>query len=123
MKFKLGQIQEMKEPLSRLVEQSLPLKLAFKLNKLVKAIDENLTVIEEERVKLVKKLGVLNEKTQNIEIPKDAMAQFQKEFIELMHEDVEIEFDAFNINDFETKDRVIEITTQDMLKLESIFEE
>jgi len=119
MEFKLGQIQEMKEPLGRLTEQQLPLKLAFKLNKLVRLMDENLAVIEEERIKLVKKLGVLNEKTENIEIPKESMTQFQKEFVELMNETVELEFKAFKIDDFENA----EITTQDMLKLEAIFEE
>jgi len=118
MKFRLGQIQDMKEPLGRLTNEQLPLKLAFKLNKLVRDMDSNLTVIEEERVKLVKKLGVENDDGA-VEIPKDKIPQFQNEFVELMNEEVDINFEAFKIDDFEHA----KVTTQDMLKLAIIFEE
>jgi len=119
MKFRLGQIQEMKEPLARLTNEQLPLKLAFKLNKLVRNMDENLTVIEEERVKLVKKLGVENKETGSVEIPKDKIPQFQEEFVELMSEEVEIDFTPFSVDDFANA----KVTTQDMLKLSLLFEE
>ncbi len=118
MKFRLGQIQDMKEPLGRLTNEQLPLKLAFRLNKLVRNMDTNLTEIEEARVGLVKKLGVENAEG-GIEIPKDKIPQFQNEFVELMNEEVEIDFTPFNIDDFANA----KVTTQDMLKMSIIFEE
>ena len=119
MKFRLGQIQDMKESLGRLTNEPLPLKIAFKLNKLVRNMDVNLTVIEEERVKLVKKLGVENKETNAVEIPKDKIPQFQEEFVELMNEEVEIDFEPFKIDDFANA----KVTTQDMLKMSMLFED
>jgi hypothetical protein len=119
MKFRLGQIQDMKEALGRLTNEQLPLKIAFKLNKLVRDMDVNLTAIEEERIKLVKKLGEENDKTGSIEIPKDKIPQFQEEFVELMSEEVEIDFTPFSVDDFANA----KLTTQDMLKLALLFEE
>jgi len=117
MKLKLGKILEMKEPLARLTNEQLPLKIAFRLNKLIKALDENLNIIESERVKLVQKLGEQNTEG-NVQVPKDKIPQFQEEYVELLNEEVEIEFTPFDLEKFEN----VKITTQDMLKLEVLFE-
>lgn len=118
MKLKLGEIQDMKDPLSRLTNETLPMKIAFKLNKLVRLFDENLQVIEEERVKLVKSLGEVNDEG-SVHVPKEKMEEFQKQYVELMVEEVEVPFEKFNLDDFSNA----KITTQDMLKLDKIFEE
>lgn len=118
MKLKLGEIQEMKEPLGRLTNEQLQLKIAFKLNKIVRIFDENLQAIEAERIKLVKSLGEEGEDG-NMQVPKDKMAEFQTQYVELMVEEVEVPFEPFNVNDFANA----KITTQDMLKLAAIFEE
>lgn len=118
MKLKLGEIQDMKDPLGRLTNETLPMKIAFKLNKLVRLFDENLQAIEEERVKLVKSLGELDDKGA-VQVPKEKMEEFQKQYVELMVEEVEVPFEKFNLEDFSNA----KITTQDMLKLATIFEE
>jgi len=117
MKVQLGQILEMKEPLSRLTNEPLPLKIAFKLNKFVREVDINLTAIEEARVKLVKTLGV--DDGMGVQVPKENIPKFQEEYVELMRESVELEFEPFDMEHFENA----KITTQDMIKMSILFKE
>ena len=118
MKLQLGQIQDMKDPMSRLTNEKLPLRVAFKLNKMIRVFDENLQVIEEERVKLVKALGEESDDG-TMKVPKDNLEEFQKQYVELMMEEVEVDVIGFSIDDFGDA----KVTTQDMLKLDAIFEE
>jgi len=118
MKLKLGEIQDMKDPLGRLTNEQLPMKIAFKLNKLVRSFDENLQAIEEERVKLVKSLGKMDDNG-SLQVPKENMEEFQKQYVELMVEEVEVSFEPFDLEDFSNA----KITTQDMLKLDKLFKE
>lgn len=116
MQMKLGEILEMKDPMVRLSNEKLPLKLAFKLAKVIKAIDEHLSSVNEVRQKLFTKLAV--EKDGQMVVPDDKVQEFNEEWSELLNSDVDVDFEPISLDDLPE----VELTAQDMLKLEAIFE-
>jgi len=117
--FKLYEIKAMKEPLTKLIEKEIPVSIAFRINKLVKIIDEHLVEIEEFRVKLINTHGERNEEKNQLEIPQRKMKDFTKEMNVLLNEQVEIEFTPINIELFGDD---LKLSTKDLMVLEKIFE-
>ena len=119
IKFKMYQIKNMKEPLTKLIEKEIPVNTAFRLNKLIKVFDEYLTQIEEYRVKLINQYGVKNEEKNQLEVPGKKMKDFSKEMNDLLNEEVEVEFSPININMFGDD---LMLSTKDLMLLEELFE-
>lgn len=119
IKFKMYEVRGMKEPLINLIEKEIPVSIAFRLNKFVKAIDEHLTEIEDFRVKLINQYGVKNEEKNLVEVPNNKMKDFSREMNNLLNEEVEIEFTPININLFGDD---LQLSTKDLMILEKIFE-
>ena len=117
--FKLYEIKVMKEPLSKLIEKEIPVAIAFRLNKLVKAIDEHLVEIEEFRVKLINQYGVQNEEKNQLEVPANKMKDFTQEMNVLLNETVELEITPISITLFGDD---LKLSTRDLMMLEKIFE-
>jgi len=63
--FTSGEIFAAREPLSQLMQQKLPIAVSFKLAKLAKTVQGELTVIEELRNALIKEYGVADEANPN----------------------------------------------------------
>jgi hypothetical protein len=116
MKFALGEIRGMKDPLTVLLDKALPIKAAWKLNRLIKGLDKELGEIEEFRISLVQKLGAEGEDG-NVQVPQDKMEQFVTEFNELLQTEVEVEYDAIDVDVFGD----IQMTAKDMMVLEKLF--
>jgi hypothetical protein len=116
MKFQLGEIRQMKDPMIGLLDKDLPIKSAWKLNKLVKAFDKELAEIEEFRVGLVKKLGTEDEEG-NMLVPDEKMEQFVEEFNDLLMSEIEVEFEALDIETLGD----IQISAKELLPLDKIF--
>jgi len=55
--FTSGEIFAAREPLTQLMQQKFPIGVSFKLAKLAKTVQEELSVIEELRNALIKELG------------------------------------------------------------------
>jgi len=119
MEIELNDLLKMKEPLQRLINEKLPLKVAFRLNKLIKTVQENANIVEEERVKLVTRMGKKNKKTGEIKVPDEKVQEFQESFLELMQEKIIIDDFKFSIENFEK----VELTAADMNTLDFMFEE
>jgi len=118
IKFKMYEIKNMKDPLSKLIDKEIPVNTAFRLNKLVKSIDEYLTEIEEYRVKLINQFGEKNEEKNQIEVPPKKMKDFSQQMNELLNEEVEIDFKPININMFGDN---LMLSTKDLMVLEKLF--
>ncbi len=116
MKFALGEIRNMKEPLGSLLDKEIPIKSAWKLNRLIKGFDKELGEIEEFRINLIKKLGV-EDVEGNTQVPEDKMEQFVTEFNELLGQEIEIEFESIDIDAFGG----ISLSARDTMVLEKIF--
>lgn len=119
IQLKLYEIKAMKDPLTKLIEKEIPVSIAFRINKLVKVIDEHLVEIEEYRVKLINQYGERNEEKNQIEVPSRKMKDFTKEMNVLLNESVDIEFTPININLFGDD---LKLSTKDLMVLEKIFE-
>jgi hypothetical protein len=117
--FKLYEIKVMKEPLTKLIEKEIPVSIAFRLNKLVKSIDEHLVEIEEFRVKLINTYGERNEEKNQMEVPANKMKDFTQEMNTLLNETVELDITPININSFGDD---LKLSTRDLMMLEKIFE-
>jgi predicted negative regulator of RcsB-dependent stress response len=116
MKFALGEIRGMKDPLVGLIDKEIPIKAAWKLNRLVKAFDKELGDIEEFRVGLVQKLGEEGEEG-NVTVPTDKMEQFVAEFNELLSTEIDVEFESIDVDVFGD----VQLSAKDMMVLEKIF--
>lgn len=116
MKFALGEIRELKDPIANFLDLTVPVKVAWKLNKLVKALDKELSDIEEARISLVQKYGETDAEG-NIQVTPEAMIAFTTEFNELLSEEVEIDFEPIDIEALGD----IELTTKQLLGVEKLF--
>ena len=68
--FTSGEIFSAREPLTQLMQQKFPIGVSFKLAKLAKTVQEELSVIEELRNALIKEFGVADEvNPQQISVP------------------------------------------------------
>jgi hypothetical protein len=108
----------MKEPLRRLTNERLPMKMTFRLSKMIKQMDAELETLEDARISLIKELGTEDEQG-GVSVKPENVETFQKEYMELVNEDIEIDSDPLDIDDFPD----VKITTQDMMLLTPIFEE
>ena len=116
MKFALGEIRNMKDPLASLLDKEVPIKTAWKLNRLIKAFDKELGDIEDFRVSLIKKLGVEDE-SGNVQVPEDKMNEFVTEFNELLQQEIDIEFETIDVDTFGD----VNLSARDLMVLEKIF--
>ena len=116
MKFALGEIRGMKNPLGGLIDKEIPIKTAWKLNRLIKAFDKELGEIEEFRVGLVQKLGVADEDGA-VTVGEEQMEQFVTEFNELLNTEIDVEFEPISVEVFGE----VAVSAKDMMILEKIF--
>lgn len=121
MKSKLSEVLDMKEPLGRLSMEKLPLKVAFKLSKVIKAIDEHLTDINTQRENLFKDLAIEGKDDQEgqLVIPPENVDEFNKQWGELLGVEVELNLIPIAFDDLPD----VQLSSQDMLKLSQIFED
>lgn len=116
MKFQLGEIRNMKEPLGTLMEKEIPIKAAWKLNRLIKNFDKELGDIEGFRVDLIKKLGKETPEG-DISVPNEKMEEFVNGFNELLMTEVEVEFEPIDVNVFGD----IQMSSRDMMAMDKLF--
>lgn len=90
MKFKLGELYNVTRGLNELMAIKMPAKAAYRVAKIVRVVNPELTEIEKQRVELVKKHGVADDKG-NINVPEDKLPVFTAEFQELLGQEVELD--------------------------------
>ena len=92
MKLTNGDIFGAQESLRKLIEQKFPVMVSYKLSKLAAKLNEQLKVIEEVRMGLVRKYGETDDKSRNLAVKRDGANwdKFVEEFNELLSQEVEI---------------------------------
>lgn len=114
----LSELKQIEPSLNKLVQMQLPVKISYRLSKVLKKISQELNTLEETRQTLVKKLGVLNEDTQQIEVPQDRVQDFVKEMEEVLSESYELEFIPIDIEEITN----VTLSPADVINLEMFFE-
>lgn len=107
-------------PLSKLGEKELPIKTAYTLGKLIKAVREEATLVEAMRMKLASKYGDANE-TGGISLREEDKEKFVEEWNDFMAKVIEINLDPLN-DDFINEISFINMTASEMAFL-SVFME
>lgn len=91
MTIKLESIQEAKPALEALIQKDMSMSAAYKVSKLVKAINAELKNYDELRIKLLQDIGsTLNETGDNYVIPVDKRQIFAEKMQELLAVEVEV---------------------------------
>lgn len=113
MNVKLIQILTARDTLSRLGEQTLPVKQSYRLAKLIKAINEEMSVYEGERIKLCEKYGTVNKDEKKYDI--HDIEGFNRDSEELLNQEIELEANQIDIGG-------LELSAQDIIKIEPFIE-
>lgn len=93
----LAELKGMEAPLTRLLEQQLPIKASYRLSKILRLISKELTELENHRKDLIRNLGeVLENGDVTISNPEN-LQKFQDEFTELLKEAVEFDYAPLSI--------------------------
>jgi hypothetical protein len=117
VKLTNGEIFSTKEPLQKLLNEKLPVKVSYGLVKLVTKLDEQFKIIETTRQGLIKKYGEPDGKGSiNVKQDGDNWDKFVVEFNELMAQEVEVVFDKVKLPE------TLEIETSVILPLEKFIE-
>jgi hypothetical protein len=111
MKITLNDIYTMTTGLEAICKKDLKVAIAYKLLKLSKNIREEAEMIEESRKALVKKYSTNGEKVDD-----DKINDFQKDYTELLSQEVEIDFEQIKMDDLgDIKMTVIELSAIEIL--------
>ena len=71
-------------------EQKLPIKIGFAIQKNKKTLMGLAQDIEQSRIDIIQNYGVLNEETQQFNIPEDKISETQKELLDLFNIEQEV---------------------------------
>lgn len=113
MKITINQILIARDTLSRLAERTLPVKQSYRLAKLVRAVDAELTVYNGERIKLCERYGTVNAEKTNYDI--NDWDGFNSEINELQNQEVELDIKPIDIDG-------LELSAQDIISIEPFIE-
>ena len=114
---KAGQIQRAKGAIARVMTTEVPFKTAYRLMRIGKKLESELKTLEEARIKLVKELGVKDDKG-NHTVPKENMEAFVKQHDETMQVEVTIDVDLIPHSALE----LMKITASDLIEMEPFID-
>lgn len=112
MKIRLEQIYTMTAGLEAICQKQLPIAMTYKFLKLSKSIRAEGKTMEEARQQLVKTYSTDGQKVDD-----DKVEDFQKEFTELMKQEVEIDWHPISIDSLGD----IEMTVAELSQIEMLF--
>ena len=121
MLIKLADLLDIEKPLAELMGQPLPLKLSYKLGKLIKTASDEMKEFYRLRELLFKKLGK-GGKEGKIEIEEDKKERFTQELTELAETEIDLrDFEPISISLFDNTD--IKMTPIQMSILDKFFKD
>jgi len=119
MKIKLAQIKAIEEPLAKLADKELDIRISYRLGKFIKVIGQELQELETNRIKLIKKYGKpVDNKAgqQEYQIEEENKNKFIDDFNKLLQEEINVDFSPISLE--ELKD--VQLTPVDVMRLEGI---
>lgn len=118
MKITLQQLSAAYPVLMNLATQPLPIPTAFKLKGINKKVTEHVVDFDESRLELCKKYGTLEEGASEYQF-NGHESEFQKEFIELLAVEVELEAEKLNLRLLSDA----KIAANDLMAIEFLLED
>lgn len=100
MEITLGQVYASYNLLNRIVDQQLPIRMAFRFTRLIRELNKEWQSLEKFRDGLIKKHGEEVEGQEgSFKVAEENREEFFKEFQELLGEMVEVEWELVSIDD------------------------
>lgn len=118
MKITLGRLFDSKDALTKLAEAELPVNEAYNVSRILKSAQQELTFLDQERQKLVKKYSDEPDKDGNIKVKDENFQQFMEEFVKVLELQVEIAGDPIDISKVGDE---VKLTAKDMIVLEPLL--
>lgn len=101
MKLTLAEIRWMQRGLATITQISLPIRVSYRLSKLLNFCNEEMTIVEKSREGLIRKYGAENpDKPGELQVSHENETKFREEFAQLLLEEVEFEFEPISISSF-----------------------
>jgi hypothetical protein len=98
MKLKLKQIWASQQAMPKLLNRELAdVKTSYFVGKNARALDVEYGGLNQKRILLVKKHGIEDTKSNQWNVPKEKMEQFNKEFESLLESEVDVEITAVDV--------------------------
>jgi hypothetical protein len=119
MRVTLKQIYFGYQTLSKIITQELPIKIAFKMSKIIKVLSDEYALIEKQRNQLVAKHGEQQESGE-VKVKKENTEIFLSEFEDLLTETVELNIEKIKINNFP---ETFKINVQDITLIDFLLEQ
>tara|TARA_Y100001963_G_scaffold160166_1_gene268533 strand:+ start:3964 stop:4380 length:417 start_codon:yes stop_codon:yes gene_type:complete len=128
MKVKLGQIYAANPILGKLVEQQLPIRVAYRLTRLITKLNDEYDALDTSRIKLLEEYGTPVDGVEGqFQFTPENQVSFQEEFNNLLSEDVDLDWQPISIDDLgrQTNLSVKELSSIGFLfqELEDLYEE
>jgi len=117
MKFKLFEIRSLEGSLSKLTHKEVPVKLAYRLGKVMKVVSDELSALESHRARLVKKYSGEADENGNYKVPSEKVVEFKKEFSELLGEEIEINCEPIELSELDG----LSLAPIDMVRLDKLI--
>lgn len=102
VKMKLGEVNLCVRVLEKFIENDLPIKTAWRLNKIFKVLIDEFNEIENFREKLIKQYGdetQLEDGSVALKVKEENSEAFMKDLNEFLNEEVELNIDPVSIDD------------------------
>lgn len=126
MRVNMSEILNAMNIVRSLANTPMKAKAAYKVARLVNAIDKEYSMFQEVRNELINKYGVRDEndnlkidENNNYSIKKELINQFNTEFNELLAEEIDLNVNPLNMNDVDEKT----FTPNEMIALAPFLEE
>jgi hypothetical protein len=100
MKITLAEVKSLETSLAKVFDKEVNIKVAYRLGSLLKKLSEEMAILEENRIKLVKKYGDEDKETKQLSVPQDKAQEFYAEFNELLQLEIDIDFEPIPLQAF-----------------------
>ena len=101
MKLTLAEIRWMQRGLSTITQMTLPIRVSYRLSKLLNFCNNELNIIEKSREELIKKYGTqVPNRPGELQVSPENEDKFREEFAQLLLEEVETDFEPIKISEF-----------------------
>jgi hypothetical protein len=118
MELKLVEILRAKQAFEKVMNTSLPIKIAFRLSRVAGAIDPVYMEIDKQRLKLVEKYGAPSK--EGVTVKKENEAKFREEFDSFLSEElVTLNIEPIKLSLLED----LKLSALEMLALKSFIQE
>lgn len=114
MKVKLIDIYSSVAALNKLMEQPLPAKVSFRLMKLLNSVNEEVKMIEEQRMKLVKKHA-----EDGVTVSETKREEFLKEFADFLNDEIEMSWEPISVDVLGD----LELSVAELSRVQFLFKE